>query len=1233
MWHSTATSTTALAGVVVTWLVQSTALLALGLLAGHLLKRAGAAVQSGVYRTTLAAVLVCPFASAILSAAGYDGLTIRLPNPTTGETALADRPSIDPLPSSGAMAASGLGAPTDAVNQMEPPPSPADETQSEPVLPGLSAAAQPTTTSRALRLTAAAIGLTVWLFGAALMGARLLVGHRRMIRLRATAVPAEPDARALCRDLAGQMGLGAPAVLRSPFLFSPCLDGLRKPAILLPDDVAENLRETFIHELAHLARRDGLWNLVRRASVAAFWVQPLLWALSRRLEGAAEEVCDDYVVQFGADRTHYAGHLLELAERALPPAAPAGVGMVSLRSMLARRIVRLLDTSRSLSTRAGTRAVFAMLLVGLTGTLLAGLLGVGGAKSEAQAQVAEAKPASNSETIRGQVVDLDGKPVPGATVTGWRQHARLGSEQFKNQYNPAGMWQYDYIRKTADAEGRFEVTFNPAEPHASAAERADGVSVIATAPGFGVGYYLKDKPIRLSAGGQPVIGRLVDLEGRPVAGAKLRIIHIWVPDPDDRREADARSGPYEFPFAKSMGLDGEPVLPGGVATDSDGRFQIEGLGRDVMALLEVSGPKVALKRFRVISRAKGPIAGEPRDSGSGDRVMTPTYGALCTVAVEPTRPIEGFVRDIETNEPIPGAVVTAHKRSGSNFGIDGLIRTETDAQGRYRLVGLPKEGAGGHELAVYPPIDRPYFVTDKIAVPASPGFDTVKCDIALRRGTWVTGKVTDVKTGKPVKNALVDYFPMLSNERAKDYPNFDPAITGSVAVKTHYRTDKEGHFRVTALHGRGVVTARVEGGTYRTGFGAEAIEGRPDRDQLMTYDHIYTSMYNGLRDVDVPQASTSFSCDVPLEPGGSLRVRLVDSSGSPVTTATVTGRLPNSTDLNRGMEGESVAEVGGLEPGEFRTLVAQESVRKIGAVLTVPPEGSKDGDEITVTLRPNASVTGRVVDDAGKPAAGYIQVCLVPAVKQFHSEINIADVKVDADGRFRCDDLPPGGSFRVWLINREGSMARVQMKSDAFQPFALADKLTVEPGQVINFGTYNVATGKRVEPPAAQAPPADVPINGRIVDLEGRPVAGVSVTVASVQGPKTGDLTPWIEGVKKGDPPWIAYRHLGDQVKVPDAVHREATTDQDGRFRFEGLGPEHVVDLWINGRHRRLHVDRRRHEKDRPVPRPWLPRHPRPRRTDGLRLRLHVHGEAGQGDRGRGARREDETALGRGHGP
>src|SRR6185312_5734799 len=187
-------------------------------------------------------------------------------------------------------------------------------------------------------------------------------------------------------ELARRMQLKLPGVLRSPFLSSPCLDGLRRPAILLPEEAEQELRDTFVHELAHLARRDGLWNLLRQLATAALWVQPLLWVLSRRIEETAEEVCDDFVVAFGADRGRYAGYLLELAGRRLPPPAPAGVGMISLRSLLARRVVRILDVSRRPCTRLGVRAAGLILAAGVAATGLAGLLGAGRAVREVKVE-------------------------------------------------------------------------------------------------------------------------------------------------------------------------------------------------------------------------------------------------------------------------------------------------------------------------------------------------------------------------------------------------------------------------------------------------------------------------------------------------------------------------------------------------------------------------------------------------------------------------------------------------------------------------------------------------------------------------------------------------------------------------------------------------------------------------------------------------------------------------------
>ena len=58
----------AAAELALTCVIQSTVLLVVGLLAGRLLRQSGPAVQSTVYRTTLAAVLLCPSASMLLAA-------------------------------------------------------------------------------------------------------------------------------------------------------------------------------------------------------------------------------------------------------------------------------------------------------------------------------------------------------------------------------------------------------------------------------------------------------------------------------------------------------------------------------------------------------------------------------------------------------------------------------------------------------------------------------------------------------------------------------------------------------------------------------------------------------------------------------------------------------------------------------------------------------------------------------------------------------------------------------------------------------------------------------------------------------------------------------------------------------------------------------------------------------------------------------------------------------------
>jgi hypothetical protein len=398
--------------------------------------------------------------------------------------------------------------------------------------------------------------------------------------------------------------------------------------------------------------------------------------------------------------------------------------------------------------------------------------------------------------------------------------------------------------------------------------------------------------------------------------------------------------------------------------------------------------------------------------------------------------------------------------------IDGAIATRTDAQGRYRLIGLPKEGREGHMLAVYPPFDRPYFVTRRIPAPATPGLAPLTLDIALRRGIWITGKVSDVLTGKPV-HAAVDYFPLLSNRHARDYPNFDPNIISSIAIKKRYRTDRDGHYRIPGLPGGGVVTAHADDRSYRTGVGAESIKGRTAQDQLLTYDHIFPSLYQGLKEVNVPERVDSFASDLGLDAGASLRVRLVDAAGAPVTNAAIWGRFPDGADHgDHNLYHESAARIGGLVPGQPRTVLIKHLGRKIGTILTLGLDRPQNDAEITVTLRPAATLLGQFRGADGNPAAGAVRIELIPPGASLFKQIQVEGAKLDAEGRFRCDGVPAGGPYRVSVGSQLYRAIRPQMKPDAFKPFVLAEDLKLEPGQVVDFGTVDVNTppGKALSP-------------------------------------------------------------------------------------------------------------------------------------------------------------------------
>ncbi len=192
--------------------------------------------------------------------------------------------------------------------------------------------------------------VTLWFVGAAWGVGRLLLARVRLERHLAPRRPVtDRSVLAVVERLRRAAGMRRPVRVT-------CSEGLSLPAALgrheicLPPRAIEGLpaseRECMLaHELAHLLRRDPTWLIAGQVIERIFFFQPLNRVARRRVQDAAEFLCDEWAVR------HTQGHLSMarcLAEVARWIVAPQGrlapvVGMAESRSGLLRRIDHLAD--------------------------------------------------------------------------------------------------------------------------------------------------------------------------------------------------------------------------------------------------------------------------------------------------------------------------------------------------------------------------------------------------------------------------------------------------------------------------------------------------------------------------------------------------------------------------------------------------------------------------------------------------------------------------------------------------------------------------------------------------------------------------------------------------------------------------------------------------------------------------------------------------------------------------
>jgi hypothetical protein len=488
-------------------------------------------------------------------------------------------------------------------------------------------------------------------------------------------------------------------------------------------------------------------------------------------------------------------------------------------------------------------------------------------------------------------------------------------------------------------------------------------------------------------------GRLVEEDGSPVPDKKVELIRI---------HPDLLAQWYEGGFAPPP-RDLVDVDVDVAKTDAEGRFLLENASVGDLTVLgiDLGGPRgtvrlvdVALERGQTADL--GDLILPPHVTLTGtvvDEEGAPVAGARVRVVPQlpvpiPTQALEVGLQDVRSDSAALVAVTAAPGRVDelmnmvvempswlrAGFERIPLPTTETDADGRFRLPGVP---AGVVTLLA----DRKGLLgVVKAGLPTGRRAETSAGTIRLSSGRTVTGRVLAGEAPLASARVLVGTALALPIEEAATFAIGQPAGT----------TDADGRFALSGLPLNGSVVcavAREAGDPWR-------VFGPFDRDDPT---------------IELPATAM-------------LEVRLLDPAGKPVARAELRFLEANPLhevpifaaprELSRWVteheEGRYV--VRGLEVGGW-TVLARAAGFGIGQAQVDLPA---DGATAEIALPPARSIAVRVVAAAdGAPVEHALVTAMVDASHFIPMPFRAA--RTDAEGAATLDQLPAAQGTRIVL--------------------------------------------------------------------------------------------------------------------------------------------------------------------------------------------------------------------------
>ncbi len=629
--------------------------------------------------------------------------------------------------------------------------------------------------------------------------------------------------------------------------------------------------------------------------------------------------------------------------------------------------------------------------------------------------------------VVGQVVAPDGQPVGGATVQ-LKPHVGMLPPPAETV-------------TTADAAGEFRL---PVPRHLFDRLDFESAVVAAEAPAWGLGYITLGNSsvtpadrvtIRLTRDDAPLEGRIIDLEGKPVAGASLRVGRLTGSSTADLTAwADQvrLTGASQY-WPEQSGINAKQLVDlgsyPGLATTADaaGQFRLNGLGRERLVSLIVAGRGIATTEVHATTQTRGPIV---TTSTGESRPSITIHASRVDLALPPGRSVAGIVRDADTGAPIGGVHLQMQVLGGydENLPLPG-VEVVSDDQGHYRLDGLPL--ATRYRIFVRPRPGQPYPRSDIPTPPQEPGATrVVVADLSLRRGVLVRGRVTNKATGAPVVNAGVESHPKHGTPEIARYPNLDRDIAFA-------RTDTEGKYEIVALPGSGLLMVGALG-SWQLTRDFETMEGYDPKLPLLRGFPSADSI--SLRHAIVPiqvEPGSSPVVNLTVDPGVTVRVTVVDPKGQPVVGTTARGLTPFSWPS--GANPTAAYEVKAIDPTRPRRIFVFHTERHLAASVLIRGD---EAESVVVRLAPSGSAIGRLVEERGELRAGFSLMQSRDNVEAPGRGTLQDDVIVGNDGRFRIDGLIPG------LLYRAQAATATQYGGQVLEDFAPQPGVTTDLGDI-----------------------------------------------------------------------------------------------------------------------------------------------------------------------------------------